>query len=183
MYMVAAVLAIGCGDRSPVEPTPPGRGICGLGPIALPTNRSPNEPPCDPIFPGCPRAKPADARTLIVLSSCPIGANQTSCPPVQEPFCPRSEYGLHARVVNPNRPTVCTGDVFMRINATPEGGARIQWYAQEKTDAPGGGCQNVGQEFEGEVVVEGPCCERILDIRFPNGNFTSRWIFRTDWQP
>lgn len=64
--------------------------------------------------------------------------------------------------------------------ATPEGGARVLWDAQEFDPAT---CSRIGPEMEGEAVLEGPCCSKVIDVYFPVGDFTARTVIRTDWQP
>lgn len=64
--------------------------------------------------------------------------------------------------------------------ATSEGGATLLWDAQEFDPVT---CDRIGAEMEGETVLEGPCCSKVIDVYFPVGDFTARTVIRTDWQP
>jgi hypothetical protein len=180
--VVVGVL-VACTNESPTGPTRDPGGTCRLGPIhVVPI---PAEGPCN-VIPQCPRVRPATAETIIAVSTCGFGANASSCTPVQNPGCPRpltERVRIHFRLANPDRPgSVCTADVFVGVEAIGNGGARALWDAQELEDAPGGGCRNVGPEYEGEATVVGACCERIIDIPLPAAQRTFRVVIRTDWQ-
>lgn len=87
-------------------------------------------------------------------------------------------------LVNPNRdeanPCISGGDLQIIATATPEGGATILWSAHERDSVT---CDFVGPEITGSTTIDGPCCERVIDIYFPAGRFTTRFAIRTDWQP
>lgn len=175
---------VGCAGDSPVAPEPPEPANCRLGPIVGP----PNSPgvACAAIAPGCPAARPASAQALIAVSTCGFRFGDSSCVPVQLPDCPRAIIPrVHFRLHNPNTDfpaSTCTADVFARIEATENGGARIEWDAQELAVTPGGGCEKVGPEYEGVTTIAGPCCQGVVDIPLPKGRFTFRIVIRTDWQ-
>jgi hypothetical protein len=59
-----------------------------------------------------------------------------------------------------------------------DGGATIDWEAQEYDPTS---CQAIEPHFSGTATVEGYCCSRIVDVRFPNRDVTFRMVFRTDW--
>jgi hypothetical protein len=83
-------------------------------------------------------------------------------------------------LVNPNRdelhPCVAGGE----MQAAPEGGASVEWTAHEWDSVT---CRVVGAEITGRDVVNGPCCEKVIDVLFPAGKFFFRMVVRTDWQP
>jgi len=87
-------------------------------------------------------------------------------------------------LVNPNRdesrPCVSGGELQIIAGATSDGGATIRWSAHEFDSVT---CAVVGPEITGSDAVEGPCCEKMIDIYFPSGQFTMRFLFRTDWEP
>jgi hypothetical protein len=66
------------------------------------------------------------------------------------------------------------------VRATPDGGARFLWDAQELDPAT---CKPIGPEMEREQLLEGPCCSRQVDVYFPINDLTARVVVRTDWQP
>jgi hypothetical protein len=47
---------------------------------------------------------------------------------------------------------------------------------------PGGGCQFIGEPYEGQETVNGICCERLVDIPLRHWRRTLRLVTRTDWQ-
>ncbi len=80
---------------------------------------------------------------------------------------------------NPGVPPGCAGSVD--IDARPSGGgATIRWQAIEMD--PSDGCRQVGPQMSGAATVQGSCCEEIIDVHFPKGDFTFRFALRTDWQ-
>jgi hypothetical protein len=135
------------------------------------------------LAPRCPQARPATAQTLITVSTCGFGETETTCVPLRGPGCPyRERVALFYLLVDPGRPgSICTADVHVFIEATTAGGVRLLWEAQELEDADIG-CRGIGPEYEGEATVEGPCCERSVDIPLPHARRTFRIVVRTDWQ-
>lgn len=179
MWVLTSAL-VACGGASPTDPGGLGGG-CGLGSISVvPT---PGEPPCA-VTPQCPRVRPATAQTLIAVATCGFGRDASSCTPVPVPGGPRLQrVQLHFLLANPDRPgSVCTANVDVVADATPDGGAGLRWEAQELEDAAGGGCRNAGAQFAGTATVEGTCCERAVDIVLPVAQRTFRIRVRTDWQ-
>jgi hypothetical protein len=181
-------ILIGCSQYSPVQPTDSpvqptdsGAAGCGLGPISAPGN---TPRPC-PITPRCPRVPSATATTLVLVSLCAFGADATSCTPVPSPLCPLlpgNAVLMHLLLYDPNKPgSTCTANVDVRIEIDGLNQTRIFWDAQELEDVPNGGCRNIGPEYQGESAVDGPCCQRTVDISLPVAKRTSRVTVRTDW--
>ena len=175
--LLVVLLCLTCGGT----PTGPGGGNfgqCGLGPIIV----SPNARECTPVAPQCPAQRPPDARTLLTFATCSFGSNEQSCSLVPNPVCPRDFQIVSMDLVNPNLrgPGACVipATVHLDARATSNGGATVEWDAQEFGDA----CGPVGPQLKGSVQVDGPCCERSFDIFLPQGKFTFRVVFRTDWQ-
>lgn len=179
LSVVSLFTVLACSADSTVEPTPPGTTACGLGPMSIPTN---TPAPCS-IVPACPRVPPAAAKTLIAVSTCSFGADTGSCNPVPAPHCPFvNEGALRFSLYDPARPgSICVADVHVRIEAGIQNQTRVLWDAQELDTAPNGGCHPVGPEFEGESTIDGPCCQRIVDIPLPLAGRTFRMVVQTDW--
>ncbi len=87
-------------------------------------------------------------------------------------------------LVNPNRdaahPCTAGGELQIVASATTDGGATIRWSAHEWDSVT---CAVVGPEIASSTGIDGPCCEKVIDIYFPAGKFTARFAIRTDWQP
>lgn len=174
-------LAVACTNGSPVDPEPVSRDNCGLGPIAI----VPISGEACNVNSRCPLRRRANAQTMVAVSTCGFGADASGCTPVQNPGCPFTgeRQRIFFKLANPDRPgSICTGDVRLDIETLPGGGARVFWHAEELEDAPSGGCRLVGSELAGEATVQGPCCERTIDIPLPNARRTFRVVVRTDWQ-
>jgi hypothetical protein len=179
-HSTALACLLSCGGSS-VGPEIPGDTTnCHLPAISLPTTAT---PACTPISAGCPRTRPADAKTLIAVSSCSIAENESGCTPILNPICPTSNITFASTLVNPNVGVSdpCAANLHVQATATPSGGAEIDWEAQELRRS-GPGCESSGAPLSGHARVTGPCCEASVDIRFPNLKFTHRLVFRSDWQ-
>lgn len=177
-WVLSLLLVLACSSDSPVAPPGPGATNCGLGPISAPNN-APR--PC-PIASGCPRMPPTTARTVVLVSACAFGEDAASCTPIPTPMCPVDQVAIHSLLYDPNKPgSICTADINVRIQPGESNQTRILWDAQELQDAPGGGCRNVGPEYEGESTVNGPCCQQTVDIWLPIMKRTFRMAVQTDW--
>ena len=177
--LIIIALVVACNSSSPLEPTPPvqpppGQTNCGLGAI----------PSCPSVTPGCPRSRPPGAQTLVTISTCGFAWSALSCTPVSVPGCPFVEHGAVAYLlVNPESPTpLCAGEIHVRVEPADGARTRVLWDAQEKAHMPDAGCRAVGPEYEGETIVEGSCCQAIIDIQLPNAKRTFRMAVATDWR-
>lgn len=171
----------GCGNSA--GPTPPSdlpRG-CGLGTIPVVTT---GPDACLTLAPRCPALRPSAAQTLVWVGTCSFRGRDAGCEPIQLPGCPRDFKFVDLRLANLNRddshPCVIAAEIHIDARATPDGGARLLWDAQEFDPVT---CDRIGAEMEGEAVLEGPCCSKVIDVYFPVGDFTARTVIRTDWQP
>jgi hypothetical protein len=140
--------------------------------------------PCASVAPSCPAPRPNDAQTLIAIQSCAFRRAEGSCEPVPiVPGCPRSSWTLFMTMVNPNRsdaqPCFSGGDLHLFVNATPDGGASVRWEALERDPMT---CQFTDLHIQGTASVTGACCERVVDVLFPAGEWIARFVIRTDWQ-
>lgn len=180
--VVVVVLGACRTDAPPAGPSDPRNG-CAVGPFPVLTS---GPEPCPGLGSRCPQPRPQDAKALIWVLSCMYREGQPGCEPSAPmvPGCPRDAYAPFMTLVNPNRdelhPCFSGGDMRVVIAATATGGATVQWSAHER-DAVS--CSFVGPEITGSDVVTGPCCERMIDVRFPAGKFFVRMVVRTDWQP
>jgi len=90
---------------------------------------------------------------------------------------------VHMTLINPVRDETRTcfsgGDFSFRVQPTENGGAEFGWHAWERDPVT---CRYTGEEKEGSGVVEGPCCREIVDIYYPAGDWTLRFVVRTDWK-
>lgn len=174
----ALTVTIACGG-SPLFPgKPPVVEGCGLDAVGF----NPADPTCTINAPQCPRLRPATAQTIIAVSTCGFGEGETSCPPVLL-NCPyKQPVVLQFLVVNSlDNALVCPSFVDAAIDPTPEGG-EVHWSVQERQAAFGGGCQFVGEPYEGQATVQGICCEKIVDIPLRHWRRTFRLVARSDWQ-
>lgn len=153
----------------------------GLTPIPIVTT---GPEPCFTVAPRCPARRPSAAQTLVWIGTCGFCGRDDGCEPIQLPGCPRDFKFVDLNLVNLNRdesrPCVSGGRMHIDARATPGGGARLLWDAQERDATT---CEAVGPEMEGEAVLDGPCCSKVIDVYFPAGHFTTRIVVRTDWQP
>ena len=176
-----ATVSAGCGGSS--APTPPRdlpRG-CALGPIPISTS---GPDACTTLSPRCPRPRPPAARTLVWVGTCSSSGRTGACEAIQLPGCPTDSKIAALRLVNlkrnDSRPCPSAGKMRVDVRATPDGGARFLWDAQEPDPAT---CKPTRPEMEGEQLLEGPCCSRQVDVYFPINDLTARVVVRTDWQP
>jgi hypothetical protein len=117
-----------------------------------------------------------------MVSTCSFRTDAASTP-IPIPTCPFINQGLvEFRLADPNKPgSVCTAEVHARIEPGGPNQTHILWDAQELENEPTGGCRNVGPEYVGDSTVDGPCCERIVDISLPLAKQSFRMLVRTDW--
>lgn len=163
--------------NSPVEP---GQLGCGLGPLTF--GRQPNDL-CDVRIPQCPRARPADAQTIVGVTTCIFGSDEAPCTPVPSALCPYTrDVGLEFLVLT-TPGSSCTSIAHLVIEQTAGSGVRAHWDAQERGLGSDDICRAVGEPFEGSVItIEGSCCEQITEIPFRISGRTFRIAIRTDWQ-
>ena len=148
---------------------------CGLGPIEPSTSVGEG---CGRVEPRCPAAPPGAYTPLVAASTCGFGAGKTDCEPIAVPECPSTDaLQLTFSVLNPDAPPGCAGDVDIDAVLTSES-LSGSWSAQELDPAT---CAPLGDELTGQLDAQGPCCEQVVDIHFPVGNFTFRVAVQTDW--
>jgi hypothetical protein len=179
----AIVVILSCeGSSGLIDPVGQGEATnCQLAPIAPPLTAT---PPCPIVAVGCPRPRPAGAKTLLAISSCSFGHDATECSPVLNPVCPTSNVVFAASLVNPNADAPadpCVVDLHVQATGNDMGGADINWDAQESRRS-GSGCEPLGPRLSGHAMVTGPCCQTTTDIYFLNLRFTYRLVVRSDWQ-
>ena len=176
--VVSVLGSIGCrGDAlRPTGPSDPGSG-CGLAPMPLNA--------CTTVTPRCPQPRPEGAQPLISIATCLFRGREAGCEPGPIlPGCPRRSWGPIMTLVNPSRdalhPCVAGGELHLAVTATAVGGATISWEGSEWDSVT---CRVVGPEITGSTSIDGPCCEKTIDVHYPAGDFTVRFVIRTDWQP
>ena len=127
---------------------------------------------------------------MIGVRTCGHHAGQPACTPLIPTGCSFGESQiLDFRLpVNPIDARLCPGRLEMFLTTRPdhetfaEGGAEIQWRGQEYEPDDAGGCRAVGPPLAGSAVVAGPCCETVLDFRYPHFQYVFRAAVRTDWR-
>jgi len=153
---------------------------CGIGPIEAPETTG--EPSQSPFQPRCPAAPSENAQPIFALATCGFGKDEKECTPIPVPESPAPEIpGVHFNLVNPNPgvPVGCAGELLMSVLSTGNGGAEIRWEGQEKDPQT---CNQIGPDLTGSSELPGPCCQRFVDIHYPEQDFTFRVLVQMDWQ-
>jgi hypothetical protein len=153
---------------------------CGIGPIE-PSGTTPE--PCQTEFqPRCPATPPENAQPIFAIATCSFGKDEKECTPIPLPICLASEIPLiHLNLVNPNPgvPIGCAGHLLIDVHPTSNGGAEIHWEGQEIDPQT---CNQIGPAIKGTTNLSGPCCQRFVDIHYPEQDFTFRLLVQMDWQ-
>jgi hypothetical protein len=151
------------------------RDACELGfSRAVPGEGPDFGPPCgeDPAA-HCPEEAPTGAQPALLGATCAYGTGETECVPIFAD-CPWTRDAtpaeLYYTLANPNQPTTlgCWGGFEMAPYLGEDGTPHVNWRARGY-DAD---C-NPLPYVEGTIDLDF-CCERILDIYYPGGDFTFR---------
>jgi hypothetical protein len=151
--------------------------LCQEGPFA---REDPAPEGCEPPAAQCPTAPSEGAVPLMHVATCSYGRDETGCEPVIGGMCPmRTGAFFDFNLINPNpgAPLTCWGRAHLFVEPNASGGVHIDYGGYPANSE---GCAPLGI-VEGEVEVENMCCEQIIDVHFPHGEFTFRMAVRVDW--
>lgn len=153
---------------------------CGEGPFPR-DDLSPE--PCDPNpAPACPQAPAPGAAPVMLVATCAYGRDERGCEPITGGSCPDLDgnfYDFYLINPNPGAPIGCWARAHLLVEPSAAGGGGRVEYGGYTLDHVGG-CADLGM-IEGEIEVPNACCEEILDLHFPHGEFTFRIAVRIDW--
>ena len=153
---------------------------CGIGPIESPETTG--EPSQTQFQPRCPTTPSENAQPIFALATCSFGKDEKDCTTVPVPENYLSGIpGGHFNLIDPNPgvPPGCAGELLMSVLSTSNGGAEIRWEGQEKDPQT---CNQIGPDLTGSTTLPCPCCQRIVDIHYPEQDFTFRVLVQMDWQ-
>lgn len=133
--------------------------------------------------PRCPTAPAAGGRPVAKVATCAYGRGATTCEPVVGGNCGTLEgtfFDFNLINPNPDAPIGCWGRAHLFLEPAADGsGFHVDWGAYATNNAD---CSDAGMA-EGELDVPNACCEQIVDLHFPHGEFTFRMAVRIDWAP
>lgn len=138
---------------------------------------------CDPNpAPECPTAPSAGAVPVMLVATCAYGRDETGCEPISGGNCPSLTgvfYDFNLINPNPGAPIGCWARAHLFLEPNASGGVHVEYggYPMRNED-----CAPLGI-VESELDIENMCCEQIIDLHFPHGEFTFRMAVRVDWTP
>ena len=168
-----------------ITPTPDkgedtsGNLMCGIGPVE--PRGATGEDSETQLQPRCPMTPSENAQPIFALATCSFGKDEKECIPIPVQTALSGMPGLHFNLINPNSgiPPGCAGELFISVLSTSNGGAEIRWEGQEKDPQT---CDQTGPDITGSTELPGPCCQRFVDIHYPEQDFTFRVLVQMDWQ-
>lgn len=133
--------------------------------------------------PRCPAQAPAGAVPVAKVATCAYGRGEAECEPIVGGNCGTTEGVFYDfNLINPNRdaPIGCWARAHLLLEPAADGlGFHVEWGAYAMNNAD---CSDAGMA-EGELDIENTCCEQVIDLHFPHGEFTFRMAVRIDWAP